>query len=76
MTASGIFCDAVSLEIPLLMLNSPYLEFYSRYGIGIIKNSIDSMAKELSRLYLQKKAEEYKEADRRLKKQSFKVLQG
>lgn len=50
LTASGILCDAVSEETPVLMLNSPYLEFYSQYGIGIISNTPKDLAKEIAKI--------------------------
>ena len=49
-TASGIFCDAVSQGRPLLMLNSPYLKFYNKYGIGFMEDSIDAMAQKIAKL--------------------------
>ncbi len=49
-TASGIFSDAVSQEKPVLMLDSPYLKYYSQYNLGLMENSIDSMAKTISTL--------------------------
>lgn len=49
-TASGIFCDAVSQECPLLMLASPYLNYYAKYHIGIIEESIEAMAKDIAAL--------------------------
>ena len=47
-TASGIFCDAVSQEKPLLMLNSPYFAFYAKYGVGLIEENIAAIAKRIS----------------------------
>lgn len=49
-TASGIFCDAISREVPLLMLNSPYFEYYSRYNIGYMECSIKKMVDCISML--------------------------
>lgn len=43
-TASGILCDALSEEIPVLMLDSPLLRFYSTYGIGVLRSDTDSLA--------------------------------
>lgn len=50
--SSGIFYDAISYEIPLLMLDSPHLRYYSKYDIGIIANSIEKMARTISDLYI------------------------
>ena len=49
-TASGIFCDAVSQGRPLLMLNSPYFEYYNKYNIGFMEDSIDAMARKIAEL--------------------------
>lgn len=49
-TASGILCDALSEEIPVLMLDSPLLTFYGDYGIGILCHSIDEMAYKIAEI--------------------------
>lgn len=53
-TASGIFWDAVSQEIPLLMLDSPYFNYYAERKVGIIEESIDDMALCISQLEREK----------------------
>ncbi len=49
-TASGIFCDAVSLEVPLIMMDSPYFAFYSRYNVGKVAKSAGEAAGIISEL--------------------------
>ena len=43
-SASGIFADAIKYGVPILSLNSPYIAFYEKYGVGIIEKSIDKLA--------------------------------
>lgn len=69
-TASGIFWDAISQEIPLLMLNSPFFEYYSKYQIGVVKNDIDSMAACLGELPDKQKAI-FSDNERKLKEKSL-----
>lgn len=52
-SASGIFCDAVSLNVPVLMLDSPLFMYYSRYNMGIQESSITAMAYRISQLYME-----------------------
>lgn len=68
-TASGIFCDAVSQEVPLLMLDSPYLTFYYKYHVGVLEDSIDKLAKRISELNVN--TEEYLAGEKELKQLSF-----
>lgn len=71
-TASGIFCDAVSQEKPLLMLNSPYFAFYAKYGVGLIEENIDAIAKRISALKnMNQNAVLYISAEKELKKISL-----
>lgn len=70
-TASGILCDAVSQEIPLLMLDSPYFEYYNNYEIGILCKDIASMAKRISELFELENVEHFREMDKKLKKVAF-----
>ncbi|MGN0428154.1 MAG: hypothetical protein ACI4F0_10160 [Agathobacter sp.] len=67
-TASGILCDVISEEIPVLMLNSPLLEFYNQYGIGIMETSIDEMACRIAMLKdMTGEIKEYQRAEHALK---------
>lgn len=70
-TASGIFWDAVSQEIPVLMLNSPFFEYYSSYQIGVIKNDIESMAACLGSLSVEEKMC-FEENEKKLKEVALK----
>ena len=49
-TASGILCDALSEEIPVLMLDSPLLVYYNQYGIGVLEKSVEELASRIARL--------------------------
>lgn len=50
-TASGILCDALSEEIPVLMLGSPLLRYYeSIRNIGVLCNSKDGLAIMIAKL--------------------------
>ena len=71
-TASGIFCDAVSQEKPLLMLNSPYLAFYAKYRVGLIEESVDAIARRIATLKSMNQDEIiYISAEKQLKKISL-----
>jgi len=70
-TASGIFWDAVSQEVPILMLDSPILKYYSKYQVGVIKNDIDSLAACLGQLEF-KENTVFGENERKLKQISLK----
>ena len=50
-TASGIFCDAISQEKPAVMLDSPYLKYYNQYKVGILSESVKEAAEKISKLY-------------------------
>lgn len=39
LTASGIFWDAVSCNVPILSFGSPYSRYYENYNIGVIADS-------------------------------------
>lgn len=67
-TASGILCDALSEEIPVLMLDSPLLDYYNQYGIGVLEKSIEEMADRIARLSLNNDcSKRFIEAEHRLK---------
>lgn len=67
-TASGILCDVISEEIPVLMLDSPFLEYYGQYGIGIMEHSVDNMAERIAEVGLKKgSTEKYRQAEHKLK---------
>lgn len=67
-TASGILCDAISEEIPVLMLDSPLLDYYNQYGIGILEKSVEEMAARIAGLSLNNDdCNKYREAEHRLK---------
>lgn len=70
-TASGIFSDAISQEIPLLMLNSPYLQYYNKYEVGILCKDIDAMAKKISELHMFQDFNCFAENDKNLKQIVF-----
>lgn len=77
-TASGIFWDAISQEIPLLMLDSPYFDYYAEREVGIIKDNIDDMALCISQLNREKDclfAENEKEMKQDTFKENVKKLQ-
>lgn len=70
--SSGIFYDAISHEIPLLMLDSPHLRYYSKYGIGILANNIEKMAKVISELNIHRDdVNNYKKKENELKTTSL-----
>lgn len=67
-TASGILCDVISEEIPVLMLDSPLLDYYCQYGIGILEKSVDKMAARIAKLSQNNVvSDRYREAEHRLK---------
>lgn len=67
-TASGILCDAISEEIPVLMLDSPLLDYYSQYGIGILEKSVDEMAARIAELSQNNTVfDRYRDSEHRLK---------
>ena len=73
-TASGILCDALSEEIPVLMLDSSLLEFYNTYAIGELRYDVDSMARTIADIAADtvkrvSVMEQYRKAENRLKKQ-------
>lgn len=46
-TASGIFCDAVSQGVPAMTLSSPYFKYYDKYGAVIVETSIGRLARKI-----------------------------
>ncbi len=46
-TASGIFCDAVSQGVPAMTLSSPYFRYYDKYGAVIVETSIGRLARKI-----------------------------
>ena len=53
MSASGVFFDAINYEIPILMLNSPFLEWYNnKYQIGIQAQTVEELAREIKEIVL------------------------
>ncbi|MCM1264174.1 MAG: hypothetical protein NC313_15795 [Butyrivibrio sp.] len=62
-TASGILSDALSEEIPVLMLDSPFLQYYNNYTIGELLCDVDSMAR-----YIAETASDKVERDKLIEK--------
>lgn len=71
-TASGILSDALSEEIPVLMLDSPLFAFYHSYAIGELCHDIDSMARTIAEIAAEperrrERAMQYRRAEHELK---------
>ncbi len=71
-SVSGILYDGISYEIPLLMLDSPHLCYYSRYNIGLMKGEIEDMAQAISELASERQMRDvYGNNERKLKEKAL-----
>lgn len=76
-SASGVLWDAVANEVPCLMLDSRYFEYYIPYGIGCQANNIQELADMIEQRILQGKDEDvFFQGMDRLKQYNREVIKG